>query len=273
MAETAIEASPAPAFRLKVGLGWLPTVVGLAIFLVAWEQGVKALRIPAYLVPPPSTIFARLFEGLFGGTLIPHTLTTLEEIVVGYLLGCGLALALGILISQVKLAEKLVYPYVVAINSVPKVATAPLIVLWFGFGFESKVIITGLVSFFPLLVNVILGLRSADQKQVTLMRSLTASDWQTFKMVRLPNALPAIFAGLEVTIVLAVVGAIVGEFVGAKSGLGYYILFTLALSDSGGMFASFIILAVLGAVLSQSIKLIARRVVFWQRTDTPAATS
>lgn len=243
-------------------------VVVLAVALLAWEFGVPALKIPAYLVPVPSRIGARLVDGFTSGLFVEHTLVTMQEIFIGYVLGCCMGIGLGILISQYRLVENVLYPYIVGVNSVPKVATAPLIVLWFGFGLESKVVMVALVSFFPLLVNVILGLRSVDPDQMRLMRSLTATRFQTFRMVQLPNALPSIFAGLEVAIVLSVVGAIVGEFVGAKAGLGYYIQFANALVDTAGMFAIFIILAAIGLSLNFAVKFVARRIVFWRRDET-----
>ena len=245
----------------------LANLVGLATVLLVWEGAVRAFDVPRYLVPAPSTIVGRLVDGFVAGSLLKHTLATLGEILVGYVFGCGLGIGLGILIAQFRLVDELVYPYVVALNSVPKVATAPLIVVWFGFGFESKVIIVALVAFFPLLVNVILGLRSVEADQLALMRALTASRWQSFSMVQLPNALPSIFAGLEVAVVLAVVGAVVGEFVSAKEGLGYYILFANSLSDTAGMFAAFMVLAALGAALSQVVTTVARRVVFWRAQE------
>lgn len=247
--------------------------ISFVLLIALWEVSVNAFAIPQFLLPLPSTIGQRLYEGIFGGTLLGHTWVTLQEIAIGYTLGCGLGIGLGILISQFRLAEDIVYPYVVALNSVPKVATAPLIVIWFGYGIESKVVIAALVAFFPLLVNVILGLHSVGSEQLALMRSLTASSWQTFTKVKLPNALPAIFAGLEVAVVLSVVGAIVGEFVGAQAGLGYYIKFALAIVDTGGMFAAFIILAVIGTALNQIVKRVAKRVVFWRDVSGPSGTA
>jgi NitT/TauT family transport system permease protein len=163
-----------------------------------------------------------------------------------------------------------VYPYIVAFNSVPRIAISPLIVIWFGTGLQSKAIIAALVSFFPLLISVIVGLKAVDVEQLQLMRSLKARKWQTFRTVIFPNALPSIFGGLEIAIVLAVVGAIVGEFMGASQGLGYYILFANSRFDTAGMFAAFFILGVLGMILNLSVKLVAKRVVFWRGIDVIA---
>ena len=239
----------------------------LILFLLLWQYGRQVLNIPQYLVPPPDKVAAKLVDGFVNGNLLQHTITTTTEILGGYVSGAALGIGIGVLISQFQIVDDVLYPFVIALNSVPKVAISPLIVVWFGVDFRSKVIIAALVSFFPLLVNVSLGLRSAGADQLELMRSLTATRWQTFRLVLLPNALPSIFAGLEVAIVLSVVGAIVGEFVGAKEGLGYFIQLSNALVDTSGMFAAFIILAVVGWVLNQTVKLVARRVVFWRQTD------
>jgi NitT/TauT family transport system permease protein len=256
------ELAPAGRRRLRVAL----TLGVLVLVLLVWELGLRVTETPAYVLPPPSLVLARLVDGLIGGSLLRHTLVTVQEILGGYLLGAALGIGLGVLISQYPLLDDILYPYVVALNSVPKVAVSPLIVLWFGLGFQSKIVIAALVAFFPLLVNVSLGLKSADPEQIDLMRGLTASRWQIFTMVQLPNALPSIFAGLEVAIVLSVVGAIVGEFVGAKEGLGYFIQLSNALVDTAGMFAAFILLALVGWLLNQAVKLAARKIVFWRRS-------
>ena len=159
--------------------------------------------------------------------------------------------------------ERIFYPYVVAFQTVPKVAIAPIIVIWFGYGAASKVVITATIAFFPLLANTIMGLRAAPQDQVDMMVSYTASRWQVFRMVRLMQALPYIFVGLDVAIVLSVIGAIVGEFVGAKAGLGYLILQKNFNFDMAGTFAILIILSLIGVGLHALIGMAQRRIVFW----------
>jgi NitT/TauT family transport system permease protein len=148
----------------------------------------------------------------------------------------------------------------------PKVAIAPLFVLWFGFGVTSKIIITAAIVFFPVLANTIVGLRSAPRDQVDLMTAFTASQWHIFRMVRVPHALPFIFVGLDIGIVLAVIGAIVGEFVGAQAGLGYLIMQRNFSMDASGVFAILIVLSIIGIVLHSAMRFVARRVIFW--TDT-----
>lgn len=266
-------AVPAPA---AIGRGRsahrtrLLRLLSVVVLLLVWEFGTRLLGVPAFVLPPPSAIAEILFVGLRDGLLLRHTWVTAQEILFGYLLGSALGIGLGVLVSQYRIVEDLVYPYIIALNSVPRIAVSPLIVVWFGTGFQSKVIIAALVSFFPLLVSVLIGFKSVDREQVLLMRALTASRWQTFRMVTFPNALPSIFGGLEIAIVLSVVGAIVGEFVGARAGLGYYILLTNSRLNTAGMFAAFIVLALLGTVLNLAVRTVARRVVFWRDVDVLA---
>jgi NitT/TauT family transport system permease protein len=163
--------------------------------------------------------------------------------------------------------EQTIYPYVVALQTLPKIAIAPLIIVWFGFGISSKVVIAAMVGFFPVLVNVIVGLKTIDQSKLDLMRSLNATRWQTFRLVKFPNALPFVFAGLDIAIVFSVLGAIVGEFVGAQRGLGNLILqFNFSL-DIAGVFAVLILLSVMGVALHLIMQAIQRRVIFWAEPE------
>jgi len=267
-----VEAPPRSAFAMSrrargrvVAIG--SSVALFVVLMLAWQFGLRAFNIPTYLVPVPTKVLERLVQGFNGGTFMMHSAVTLQEIVVGWVVGSALGILLGILIAQYSFIDTMLYPYVVALNALPKVAVAPLLVVWFGQGFVSKIIVTALVAFFPLLVNVTVGLKSSDPEQLELMRSLTASRWQTFTKVQILNALPNIFAGLEIAIVLAVVGAIVAEFVGSEEGIGYYIQLSIALVDPAGMFAMFVILAVISWLLNQLVRQVARRVVFWQRQN------
>jgi NitT/TauT family transport system permease protein len=185
-------------------------------------------------------------------------------VVLGFLAAAAVAFVLGTLISQIRLVEVTLFPYVVAIQTLPKIAIAPLILIWFGVGLESKVVIAATVSFFPMLVNTIVGLKSTPQDKIDLMRSLSASRWKIFWYVQLPEALPFIFAGLNIGIVLSVLGAIVAEFVGAKAGLGYLILQMNYNMDIAGMFAALVVLGIMGIVLNSAMTFARRRIVFWQ---------
>jgi NitT/TauT family transport system permease protein len=198
---------------------------------------------------------------------------TLSEILLGSALGAAAAFVLGALKAQVRLAKRILLPYVVALQAVPKVAIAPLLVIWFGFGIESKVIMTAVISFFPIIVNTAVGLKAVEPERMELMIALNASAWQAFRFVRRPGALPFIFAGLDVGIVLAVIGAIVGEFMGASAGIGYLILVYNADLKIDAVFALLIVLAAVGVSLHTAVLVVQSRVMFWTRpAPVPAAS-
>ncbi|MGQ7793166.1 ABC transporter permease [Faunimonas sp. B44] len=246
----------------------LAVLFGVSV-LLGWEAACRIGGISDLVLPAPSQIGSALVDGLRSGQLIAGLKVTLIEIVLGFLLASTAALLLGTLISQVALVEAVLYPYIVAIQTLPKIAVAPLVLVWVGFGLESKVVIAAMVSFFPILVNTIIGLKSTPEAKLELMRSLSASSWKTFWYVKLPEALPFIFAGLNVGIVMSVLGAIVGEFIGAKAGLGYMLLQMNYNLDVAGMFSVLVVLGLMGIVLNGIAQYARRKVVFWRR-DNPA---
>ncbi|MBC7611276.1 MAG: ABC transporter permease [Polaromonas sp.] len=231
--------------------------------MVLWHTTVSVLQVSPLIFPGPVQVTQSLYRGLVTGEFLPHLGITLYEILAGFVIGSMLGFLLGAAIGQIQLVEALLYPYVVAFQTMPKVAIAPLFVVWFGFGATSKVVITATIVFFPVLANTVVGLRSAPRDQIDLMLAFTASRWQVFRMVRLPQSLPYIFAGLDIGIVLAVIGAIVGEFVGAQSGLGYLILQRNFSLDTAGVFAILIVLSCIGIGLHSLIRSVARRIIFW----------
>jgi NitT/TauT family transport system permease protein len=170
----------------------------------------------------------------------------------------------------VPVLERLVYPYIVALQTLPKVAIAPLFIIWFGYGLSSKVVVTALVCFFPVLVSVVAGFHATDQDQLDMMKAFGANKWQTLVRLRIPSALVLIFAGLEIAAVLAVIGAIVGEFVGAQAGLGFLIVTLNFNLDVAGVFAVLVYLSVIGLILHGLMRFAARRYVFWiRRNEAP----
>jgi NitT/TauT family transport system permease protein len=236
---------------------------GIAV-LAVWELVCRGFEVSEVLVPAPSDVVVALAQGFQTKQLWYATLATLKEIVLGFFLSAVAALFLGTLISQIRIVEVTIYPYIVAIQTLPKIALAPMILVWFGVGIESKVFIAAMVSFFPMLVNNIVGLKSAPAEKIDLMRSLSASKWKIFVMIKVPEALPYIFAGLNIGIVLSVLGAIVGEFIGAKEGLGYQILQMNYNLDTPGVFAALVVLGVLGIGLNLVAQFARRRVIFWR---------
>jgi NitT/TauT family transport system permease protein len=249
-------------FRFRPEMILIP---GVAVLLIGgWESACWLLKISDFILPPPSGIAVALYQGFISGQFVTGLFATMSAVVLGFLASAAVAFVLGTLISQIRLVEVTLFPYVVAIQTLPKIAIAPLILIWFGVGIESKVVIAATVSFFPMLVNTIVGLKSTPQDKIDLMRSLSASRWKIFWYVQLPEALPFIFAGLNIGIVLSVLGAIVAEFVGAKAGLGYLILQMNYNMDIAGMFAALVVLGIMGIVLNSAMTFARRRIVFWQ---------
>lgn len=232
-----------------------------------WEWGVRAWEVPAFLLPPPSAIATALWRGFTGGVYLENFWTTFLEALLGFGIAAAAGVVLGAVIAQFALVERTVYPYLVALQTLPKIAIAPLIILWFGFGISSKVAIAAMVAFFPVLVNVIVGLKMVDPAKIDLMRSLSASRWQIFVKVKFPNALPFLFAGLDVAIVFAVLGAIVGEFVGSQKGLGNLIVQLNFSMDVAGVFSVLLLLAVMGVALHLVMQWLHRKLVFWAESE------
>ena len=253
--------------RLRGHPELLLTPLSFLLFLGLWEFAVHRYAINALLLPPPSRIARALGEGLASGLYLKHFLVTVGEAASGFGIAAVAGLILGTLVTQFWLLERTVYPYLIALQSMPKIAIAPLIVIWFGYGATSKVIIAAMISFFPILVNVVVGLRSCDTGRIDLVRSLSGSPWQIFWYVRLPNALPFIFAGFNIAIIFCILGAIVGEFVGGEAGLGFLIVAANTTLDVAQVFAVLIVLATLGVTVFLGLQYLHRKVVFWAESD------
>ena len=243
------------------------TILLFCSSILAWELIVRAFEIPTFIFPAPSKVAMALWRGFASGLYQKHLYYTLLETVLGFLLGSALGFFLGTAVALNRYVEYFFYPYIVMFQSLPKVALAPLIVVWFGLGLKSQVITTALVAFFPLLVNTMVGLKSADEDRMNLMRSLAASENQIFWMLRLPNALPFVMAGLDVAMIFALIGAIVAEFVGARAGLGMLIQSMNFNMDVSGQFSVLLILSIVGLLLNRCILLIRRRVLFWDPSE------
>jgi NitT/TauT family transport system permease protein len=245
-----------------------PRNIGLSLVLMIvvmglWEGGTRLFAVPAFILPPPSQIAVAMFRGAVSGLYEKHLGATLLGTLLGFVSGSLLAFILGTAVALSRRFDYFLYPYVVMFQSMPKVALAPLIVVWFGLGVTSKVVSAALIAFFPLMVNTIVGLRSAEEDRVNLLRSLGASERQIFWMLRVPSAMPFIMAGLEVALILALIGTIVAEFVGAEAGLGMLIQSMNFTMDVGGQFSILILLAVVGLLLNRGILAVRRRVLFW----------
>lgn len=236
--------------------------------LILWEGIVRIFDVPNYLIPAPTEIAYSFWLGLKTGLYFYHGAFTLGATLLGFVLGGSFGFVLGVLISQIPVMNRLVYPYVVAFQTVPKVALAPLIVVWFGFGIWSKVVMSLLICFFPVVVNTIEGLNSAPGEQIMLLRSYKASRLEIFRIVQFPASLPFVFAGLDIGIVLSVIGTIVGEFVGTTAGLGYILLDFNQQFNIAAVFACLVVLSLLGVGLHVILQTVQRRVVFWHQPGT-----
>jgi len=238
------------------------------VVVSVWEFLVYIFSIPRIVLPAPSAIARSLNSLITVGNVHYHFGITLYETMAGFFIGGLSGLILGILVSQFRLVEKTLYPYIVAFQAVPKVAIAPLIIIWAGYGYTSKIIITATIAFFPLLVNTIAGLRATEPEYIEMLTGFTATRWKIFRMVKVPMAMPYIFAGLDIAGVMSVIGAIVGEFVGSRAGLGYLILHRNFQMDMPGVFALLIILALMGIAIHLIINWLHRKIVFWKRAET-----
>jgi NitT/TauT family transport system permease protein len=235
----------------------------IAALLGAWEWGIIYFNTPAYIVPAPSSIAYAMYNGIASNLYLGHLGATIGETLLGFASGCALAFMLGTVVALSRTVEYYLYPIIIMFQAMPKVALVPLILVWFGLGLTSKVISAALVAFFPLMVNTIVGLRSADEDRINLMRSLSASRWQIFRMLQLPNAMPYIFAGLEIAMIFALIGAIVAELISSERGLGMLMQSMSFTMDVAGQFSILFILSVLGLILNGVVTLVRRRVLFW----------
>lgn len=231
----------------------------LLALLGLWELAVRQWGLSALVLPAPSVVATVLWQGLASGYFWPHIAATLQAVLLGLVAGSLLGLLAGMALAECALLERVLKPYVVVSQVVPKLALAPLFVLWFGFGLLPTVLITALICFFPLMENTLTGLRQVDAQRLQLFRMLGASRLQTLLRLKLPTGLPAILAGLRVAVVLALVGAVVAEFMGASQGLGAVVITAQGMMDTPLMFAALVLIAALGLLLYQACLVLERR--------------
>jgi NitT/TauT family transport system permease protein len=251
--------------RLRGAKGFGYTCVSLAFVVALWWLVVLVFGLPEYVLPTPAAVFDRIIE-TWTGQLFSATLVTGKETLIGFVVAIAVAVPLAVLITYSKIAERFLYPMMVSSQVVPKVAIAPLFVVWFGFGLTPKVLIAFLIAFFPIVIDTTVGLRSVDPGMIHLARSMGASEMQTFRKVRLPNGLPSFFGGLKVAVTLAVIGAVVGEFVGSSNGLGYVLITATGNVDTPLVFGSIIMMSLIGIVLFALLEMIERVATPWHRS-------
>lgn len=252
---------------LRRHLPWLLAPLVLMALLALWELLVWLGDYPTFVLPAPRIVAAKFAAVLADGSLLRHTAVTLREVLLGLLFGVGAGLLLGYALGKNRTIERLVSPYLVTSQSVPIVAIAPLLVIWFGNGLLSKVLVCALITFFPTLISTIVGIRSVDADLRDVMRSLQATRWQHFRLLELPSALPVIFAGLKLSVILAVVGAVVGELIGANAGLGYLINLARGVFDTPLIFVAILGLVLIAQLLYLTVALIEWRLLRWQAKE------
>jgi NitT/TauT family transport system permease protein len=230
----------------------------LVLILAGWELFTRTSGLSSLIIPAPMAVVDVLWDGLTTGFLWPHIWITTAEMLLGLTLGCVVGFLCGILLEENDFLRRLLWPYILASQVVPKLALGPLFIVWFGFGMTSTVVITALICFFPLLENTLTGIHHIDPQKRELFRMLGATRAQTLLRLKIPSGLPVIMAGVRVAVVLALVGAVVGEFISGSTGLGASIIAAQGMMDSALMFALFIIITVLGMIFYQAAVLFER---------------
>ena len=251
-----------PASRSRP-LQWT-ALVSLAAALLVWWLVSRFAGLPAFILPSPAQVAVRFWKALVDGSLLVHTLATLTEVLLGLLAGTACAVVLGYAIARSRLFERLVSPYLVATQAIPIVAIAPLLVIWFGPGIFSKVLICALIVFFPVLVNTVVGLRAVPRPLHDLMRSLRASRGQILRMLEIPAALPVLLGGLRIGATLSVIGAVVGELVGSDHGLGFLVNVGRGQYDTALVFVAVFTLIALALALYGLVSFLERKLLTWQ---------
>jgi NitT/TauT family transport system permease protein len=240
----------------------VPALVFVVCVVLVWEFIVRGFSIPEYLLPAPSVVLHRLLSIRIG--LLAHVGYTALESALGFLLGTAFGIMLAVIFTRSRTLELGIYPYAIALKTVPIVAIAPLLVVWFGNGILPKVIVAAIISFFPVVVNTTKGLRNVDAEAFDLFDSMSATPSQVFFKLRVPSALPYLFAALRISSTLAVIGAIVGEFSGADRGLGFFITISSQRLETVDMFVGILMSSLLGIGFFYAIALLEKIVVPWE---------
>jgi NitT/TauT family transport system permease protein len=245
---------------------WLTTICSALFFLLVWEGVVRWGEYPPFILPAPAAVLEALGQLTADGRLPRHTLYTLSEVIPGLLLGCAIAMPLGYLLVKSPLAEQFISPYLIASQAIPVLAIAPLLTIWIQSTYWSRVMIAVLVVFFPILVNVVAGLRAVPAELYDLLRILRANRWQRLVKLELPAALPILLAGLKMGATLSVIGALVGEFVQPRSqGLGFLLLTARYQFKTDEVFVVLFTLAAMALLLHGGVVLLEKRVLYWQK--------
>jgi NitT/TauT family transport system permease protein len=257
----------------------LPPLVALVLALAGWEALVRLLNIPIYLLPAPSDVAGTLWRLVSAGFVPPtyvgapaegilyDTYVTLAEAMVGLVIGTFVGLFFAVVMTHSRFAEQALYPIIISIRSTPIIALAPVFIIWFGFTIMPKAIVAALATFYPVLVNCITGMRAVDPATLEFFESVHASPSEIFWRLRVPNTMPYFFAALRLNVSLSLIGAIVGELVGARDGVGHMMTESAVTLRTTEVFSGVVILTALGVVLTEIVTFAQRRVLFWHETE------
>lgn len=253
--------------RLPRTWGKLPDIGAWALSVVAliafWQWYVERFQVSPAVLPKPTAVWKSLVTNLGNGIFFSDLQITLYEVAVGFVIGCLLGFVLAILIAEFRYARAILYPNVIIAQSIPKAALAPMFLIWFGFGVESKIGLVIVSSFFPVLVNVLSGIERTDPDLLDMLKAYCGRRWRVFFKVKLPSTLPQLFAGLELAIVFSLISAIVSEFLGSTAGLGYRIMVFNTDLNMAGQFAALIVLSATGFVLHRFVKIASKYAIYW----------
>ena len=249
--------------------GLLPALV-FTLLLLVWESAARLSLVDPMVLPAPSSVAANVVNGFASGTYVKHLEVTLFQAAAGFALACALGIGLGSLTTLSERFSRALRPIVIAVEATPKIALAPLIIVWFGYGVGSKIVLAAMIWFFPVFIGTVAGLNAAEPGRLDVLRALGADRGQLFRLVALPSALPHIFAGINIAVVLALLGTIVGEFMGAKEGLGTLILYANGNLDTERVFSILLVLAATSLVLHWIIGALRRRLLFWDASRAEA---
>ena len=247
--------------RRDAAINFAYSIATFVVVLSLWQGLVRGLDIPAYFIPAPTDVLMALGRG--ASLYWVHFLITLERTLIAFVIAFVSGVVFGTLVSEVRFLERTLYPVLVALQSMPRIALAPVVIVWFGFGSMSKIVLGAFSAFFPVFLNTIHGLKTIDNDQLTLMRSLGSNRFQTFWKVKLPSALPFLLAGANIGIIFATLAVIVAEFLGANQGMGFLIVTQSNQMDTPGVFANVFILSITGIVFHYGIQFLRQRLIFW----------
>lgn len=248
----------------------LSVPITLLVLFLTWEGITRFSSLPEFILPPPGSVWSRFVESIEDGTLPKHTLATFSEVMGGLLIGIVVAVVLGYILGKSETAERVLAPYIVASQSIPVVAIAPLLIIWFGSGRISKILISALIVFFPVLVNTIVAVRSVPEDLRDLMRSLRATSFQIFTKLEVPAAMPVLLGGLKIGATLSVIGAVVGEFVAADEGLGFLINLARGMYDTAMVFVTVFTLVAMALALYSIVAIVELKMLAWRKDPSDA---